>query len=91
MTYAGAKGKRQRVKWKVLHLDSEIHRNMAALINDINSVPGETATVKTANALWPAEDKHILESYTGKVSRFYEATVVAQLNWRRKQKMQERQ
>ena len=83
MTYAGAKGKTAGEMEKVLHLDSEIHRNMAALINDINSVPGETATVKTANALWPAEDKHILESYTGKVSRFYEATV-AQLNYREK-------
>lgn len=75
MTYAGAEGKTASEMESVLHLDPEIHRSMAALINDINSVPGETASVKTANALWPAKDEHLLDSFTGKVNRFYEASL----------------
>ncbi len=67
----------------ILHLDPEIHRSMAALINDINSVPSETATVKTVNALWPAKEEHLLDSYTDKVSRFYEASLTP-LDYREK-------
>ena len=83
MTYAGAEGKTAREMESVFHLDPGIHRSMAALINDINSVPSETATVKTANALWPAKDEHLLDSYTGKVSRFYEASLTP-LDYRKK-------
>lgn len=76
MTYAGAEGKTAGEMERILHLDTEIHRSMAALINAINSVPGDTATVKTANALWPAISENLLDGYTKKVQRFYEASLM---------------
>ncbi len=76
MTYAGAAGKTAEEMQSVLHFDPGIHRSMAALINDINSVPEETATVETANALWPAEDEKLLQNYKDNLSRFYEASVI---------------
>lgn len=83
MTYAGAKGITAGEMERSLHLDPEIHRSMAALINAINSVPVETATVKTANALWPAINENLLDSYSKKVQRFYEASIMP-LDYRNK-------
>lgn len=85
MTYAGAEGKTAREMESVLHLTPEIHRSMSALINDINSVPGDTATVKTANAIWPAKDENLLDNYTEKIRCFYEATLTP-LNYRERPK-----
>ena len=73
MTYAGAAGKTAKEMESVLQFDPEIHRSMAALMNDINSVPEGTTAIKTANAIWPAEEETLLESYRNKVSRFYRA------------------
>ncbi|NLD04669.1 MAG: serpin family protein, partial [Synergistaceae bacterium] len=85
MTYAGAEGKTAREMESVLHLTPEIHRSMSALINDINSVPDDTATVKTANAIWPAKDENLLDNYTEKIRCFYEASLTP-LNYREKSK-----
>ena len=75
MTYAGAADKTAKEMENVLHFDPDIHRSMAALMNDISSVPEGTAAIKTANALWPAKEEILRESYRNKVSRFYRASL----------------
>ena len=77
MTYAGAAGETAGEMRSVLHFDPDMHRSMAALINDINSVPEGTAAVKTANALWPAKDEKLLPKYKDMMSRFYGALLTA--------------
>ncbi len=75
MTYAGASGKTALEMEHLLFLNPDIHRSMAALIDDINTVPSDTALTKTANALWPAKDELLLESYSDKVKKYYGASL----------------
>ncbi len=63
MTYAGARGRTAEEMALVLHFTPEIHKAMGALIGSINSVPEESATVRTANAIWPAAGEKILPDF----------------------------
>ena len=73
MTYAGARGATEAEMAKTLYLTPDIHFGMGALINSVNSVPDETATVRTANAVWPAEGEKILPEFLQLVRRDYRA------------------
>lgn len=83
MTYAGAAGKTAWEMAHVLFLNPDIHRSMAALLNDINTVPADTALTRTANALWPAKEERLLDSYSDKVKKYYEASLT-KLDYRNK-------
>ena len=63
MTYAGARGRTETEIEKVLSISPDIHRSMAALINDINSMSADTAKISTANAIWPSADEKFLVDY----------------------------
>ncbi|MDO5562131.1 MAG: serpin family protein [Synergistaceae bacterium] len=73
MTYAGARGKTEEEMAKVLGLDSSIHKNMGALVKEINSVPADTAKVSAANALWPSKQEALLPQFTATVRENYKA------------------
>lgn len=75
MTYAGAAGETAEEMRSVLYFDPDMHRSMAALINDINSVPEGTAEVGTANALWPAKTEKLLQKYKDLMISFYGASL----------------
>lgn len=75
MTYAGAKGATEAEIGKVLFIDRSIHRSMAALINDINSAPTETAKVSTANAIWPAKQEKLLNGFIGIIKNYYSGSL----------------
>ena len=46
---------------------------MGALINSINAAPEDAATVRTANAIWPAKGEKILPEFAQTVRRDYRA------------------
>lgn len=81
MTYAGARGITEQQMEKVLSLSPDIHKNMGALINEINSVPQDIAQVHTANAVWPAKQEKILPEYAQTVRDYYNAGLTP-LNYR---------
>ena len=83
MTYAGAAGETAGEMRSVLHFDPDMHRSMAALINDISSVPEGTALIKTANALWPSKDEKLVQKYKDMMDRFYGASLTP-LDYREK-------
>jgi len=83
MTYTGAAGKTAREMEHILFLNPDIHRSMAALINDINTVPAGTALTRTANALWPVKEDRLLDSYSDKVKKYYGASLT-KLDYRNK-------
>ena len=51
----------------------DVHAGMGALINSINAAPEEAATVRTANAIWPAKGEKILPEFAQTVRRDYRA------------------
>ncbi len=75
MTYAGARGLTETEMEKVLSIDPDIHRSMAALMSNINSVPTDTAKVSTANAVWPAKQEKLLAEYVDTVRNYYGASL----------------
>ncbi|MDO4560288.1 MAG: serpin family protein [bacterium] len=76
MTYAGARGVTEQQMERVLSLSPDIHKNMGALINEINSVPQDVAQVNTANAVWPAKQEKILPEYAQTVRDYYNAGLI---------------
>lgn len=81
MTYAGARGNTASEMEKVLHFAPEVHRSFSSLIKETNSIPGDTVKVKTANAIWPAKNEELLETFKEKMRCFYEASLIP-LNYR---------
>ena len=75
MTYAGARGTTEKEMEKVLHIDSSLHKSMAALISELNSVPAATAKMNTANAIWPAKQEKLLAEYVQTVRENYKAAL----------------
>ena len=73
MTYAGARGVTEAEMADVLHFAPDVHAGMGALINSINAAPEEAATVRTANAIWPAKGEKILPEFAQTVRRDYRA------------------
>lgn len=73
MTYAGARGVTEQQMEKVLSLSPDIHKNIGALTNEINSVPQDIAQVSAANAVWPAKQEKILPEYAQTVRDYYNA------------------
>jgi serine protease inhibitor len=73
MVYAGASGETEAEMAKVLSFDAEISRSMAALIKETNNVPKDVATIKTANALWPAKGFKLVPQYVETIRRYYNA------------------
>lgn len=73
MTYAGARGTTEAEMAKVIGLDRSIHKNMGALIKEINSVPNDIAKISTANAFWPAKEENLLPQFTATVKDAYGA------------------
>lgn len=73
MTYAGARGTTEAEMAKTLRFAPDIHKGMGALIGSINAVPEETATVRTANAIWPAKGEKILPEFYQLVRLDYRA------------------
>ncbi len=76
MTYAGASGKTAQEMERVLYLGRDIHRSMAALIDDINTVPPDSLLARTANSLWPAKDERLLRQYIETINNYYEASLI---------------
>ena len=60
MTYAGARGVTEAEMARALHFAPDVHAGMGALIGSINAVPDSVATVRTANAIWPAKGEKLL-------------------------------
>ena len=73
MTYAGALGDTEREMASVLSYTKDIHKSMAALISDVNSVPKDIAEIRTANALWPDKDLKITSNFEQTIRNFYKA------------------
>ena len=63
MTYAGARGTTETEMAKTMHFAPDVHEGMGALIGSINAVPEDVATVRTANAIWPAKGEKILPEF----------------------------
>ena len=73
MTYAGARGVTEAEMARALHFAPDVHAGMGALIGSINSVPDSVATVRTANAIWPAKGEKLLPEFVQLVRRDYRA------------------
>ena len=73
MTYAGARGVTEAEMARALHFPPDVHAGMGALIGSINAVPDSVATVRTANAIWPAKGEKLLPEFVQLVRRDYRA------------------
>ena len=73
MTYAGARDVTEAEMARALHFAPDVHAGMGALIGSINSVPDSVATVRTANAIWPAKGEKLLPEFVQLVRRDYRA------------------
>ncbi len=73
MTYAGARGITEQEMARTLYLSPDIHQNMAALINSLNSIPKDIANVNAANAIWPAKQEKLLPEFVQTVRTNYGA------------------
>ncbi len=73
MCYAGARGVTEAQMAKVLFLVPDIHKNMGALINELNTVPQDTAQLRAANSIWPAKGTKILPEFSQTVKHWYNA------------------
>lgn len=73
MTYAGARGTTEAEMANTLHFAPDIHESMGALIGSINAAPEEAATVRTANAIWPAKGEKLLPEFDQTVRLDYRA------------------
>lgn len=81
MTYAGARGGTAAEMERVLHISPDIHKHMAALTSEMNSVPREQAIVSAANAVWPAKQERLLPEFVQTVREGYRAGI-APLNYK---------
>lgn len=80
VAYAGARGKTESQMEQVLFLSADMHKNMGALINEINTVPQDSAQVKTANAVWPSKSVKLIPAYSQTVRDYY-GTALTPLNY----------
>ena len=81
MTFAGARGGTAEEMERVLHISPDIHRHMAALTSEMNSVSREEAVVSIANAVWPAKQERLLPEFVQTVRESYGAGI-APLNYK---------
>ncbi len=81
MTYAGARGITEQEMASVLYLYPDIHKNMGALVSELNSIPKDIAVVNTANAIWPAKQERLLPEFVQTVRGGY-AAGISPLNYK---------
>ena len=81
MTYAGARGITEQEMARVLYLYPDVHKNMAALVSELNSIPQDIANINTANAIWPAKQERLLPEFVQTVRGSY-AAGISPLNYK---------